>query len=440
MAAADLLYDLGREEEAWRALEGSGDLLSATGSRLLQALSGAVEAKLQLRHRRDVAAGHAVLDRLDAQAWLADYAFLREQSATWRGLALLMEQRDAEALGVLRAAVASMQAGERLMYLPTAAAYLAEAEWRAGDEAASDGAVEVALQASERLGSRHVLLQALADFPAVAARRIDAEPSGASGWHRLGRALRAEGVELSGVLPARVVVREFGALAVEVDGRRSPLRLTKSCLLLGYLAATPDRAEQKGRVLQALFDSGRDGSVTAYLRQAAHRARQVLPDGVSLELTADAVALRPPLALMSDSVRFEALLKEALALQGRARLDLLVRALATWDRGDYLPRVDLPWANERRIRLQAARDDALVEAATLAFDAGMYADGEALASRAIAHDPLREDAWQVRMRIVSSLGDYPAVLRAYRECERELAGAGARPTDTTVALLERLRR
>jgi hypothetical protein len=44
------------------------------------------------------------------------------------------------------------------------------------------------------------------------------------------------------------------------------------------------------------------------------------------------------------------------------------------------------------------------------------------------------------MRIVSALGDYPAVLRAYRDCERALAGAGARPTDTTVALLERLRR
>ncbi len=440
VAAADLLYELGRKEEARRALDGAGDLVNATGSRLLQALSDAIEAKLQLRHRRDVPAGHAVLDRLDAQPWVADYAFLREQSAAWRGLALLMENRDDEALGVLRATVASMQAGHRLLYLPTAATYLAEAEWRAGDEEASDEAVEVALDASERMGSRHVLLQALRDFPTVAARRIDAEPSGASRWHRLGRALRAERVELSGVLPARILVREFGQLSVEVDDRPAPLRLTKSCLLLAYLATTADRADRRSRVLEALFDAGRDGSVAAYLRQAAHRARQVLPEGVLLELTADSVTLRPPLAVVSESVRFEALLEESLALQGRARFDVLVRALSAWDGGDYLPRVDLAWANDRRLGLQAARDDALVEAGILAFDAGMYSDAEELASRAIAHDPVREDAWQVRMQTMSALGDYPAVLRAYRECERELAAAGAKPTETTVVLLERLRR
>ena len=117
-----------------------------------------------------------------------------------------------------------------------------------------------------------------------------------------------------------------------------------------------------------------------------------------------------------------------------------MRAISVWDQGAYLPSVDGTWANERRAGLEAARDDALVEAATLAHERGRYADAEALAGRAIANDPLREDAWQVRMRSMSALGDYQAVLRAFRACERELATAGARPTGTTVALLERLRR
>ena len=277
VAGADLLYDLGRADEAWRTLEGAHDVLARTGSRLLQGLSGAVEAKLQLRHRGDVAAAHRVLDRLEAQPWVAQYAFLREQAATWRGLALLMEGRDEAALDVLREAVASMRAGHRLLHLPTAAAYLAEAEWRSADEEASDAAIELAHEASASLGSPHLLLQALRDFPAVAARRIDAEPGGASDWHRLGRALRGEAVELSGVAPARVLVREFGRLAVEVDGRPAELRLTKSCLLLAYLAATAERRARRDRVVEALFEAGSDSSVGAYLRQAVHRVRRVLP-------------------------------------------------------------------------------------------------------------------------------------------------------------------
>jgi DNA-binding SARP family transcriptional activator len=333
-----------------------------------------------------------------------------------------------------------MRAGHRDLLLPVAAAYLAEAEWRAGDEEAADRAIDLAMQAGERLGSQHLLLQALGDFPAVAARRIDAEPDGDSSWHRLGRALRAEGHPVAGVLPATVHVREFGELAVEVDGRPAPLRLTKGCLLLAYLAAAPGGADRRGRVVEALFSSGREASVAAYLRQAAHRARQVLPDGVSLVLSEAEVALAPPLAAVSDSVRFQALLEQALGLSGGARLAVLLRAIAIADRGDHLPFVDVPWANQRRRRLQAARDDALVDAAGLAHAAGAYADAERFAGRVLAGDPLREDVWQVRRRVLGALGDYAAVLLAYRDCERALAAAGARPTGTTDGLVTQLRR
>src|SRR5439155_452551 len=113
---------------------------------------------------------------------------------TWYGLALLLEADDAAALARLRKAVESMVAGDRILELPTAAVYLAEAEWRAGDEEAADRAADRALDAARRQGSNHLLLQALADFPAVVSRRIDAEPGADSAWHELGRALIAQGV------------------------------------------------------------------------------------------------------------------------------------------------------------------------------------------------------------------------------------------------------
>jgi len=71
-----------------------------------------------------------------------------------------------------------MVRGDRILELPTAAVYLAEAYWRAGDEDASDQAADLALDAAQRQGSNHLLLQALDDVPAVPTRRLDAEPCG----------------------------------------------------------------------------------------------------------------------------------------------------------------------------------------------------------------------------------------------------------------------
>ncbi len=71
-----------------------------------------------------------------------------------------------------------MSAAERLLDLPTAAVYLAEAEWRLDNPDAADQAADRALSASVLQGSNHQLLTALSDYPAVASRRLDATWSG----------------------------------------------------------------------------------------------------------------------------------------------------------------------------------------------------------------------------------------------------------------------
>ena len=111
-----------------------------------------------------------------------------------------------------------MQAGHRILEPPTAAVYLAEAEWRAGDQDAADRAADIALDAARQQGSNHVLLQALADFPAVVARRIDAEAHADSAWHGIGRALAAQGVPVPTQIPTAIELVEFGGTAIILDG------------------------------------------------------------------------------------------------------------------------------------------------------------------------------------------------------------------------------
>ena len=251
-----------------------------------------------------------MLDRLREREPTSRLGYLAEQVDSWYGYALLLEDSTDAALQRLRRAVSSMRRSERMHELPTAAVYLAEAEWRAGDEDAADRAADVALEAARRQGSNHMLLQALADFPAVVTRRLDAEPAADSPWHELGRSLIAQGIALgASVATSSTLLVEFGRCALLVDGQEQRPRIAKSYELLAYLATTrPAWQADRDTLLDALFDGRADDAARAYLRQAVRWLRHVLGD--------DRVTVQ------DGSVRVlggDAIATESRALRGRAR-------------------------------------------------------------------------------------------------------------------------
>jgi DNA-binding SARP family transcriptional activator len=331
-----------------------------------------------------------------------------------------------------------MLAGDRILELPTAAVYLAEAEWRAGDEDAADEAADLALDTARRQGSNHLLLQALGDFPAVASRRLDAEPGTDSPWHEIGRALVAQGVQISTILQASVDLIEFGRRAIMIEGAEVRPRIGKSYELLAYLAAAPDGRAEREELLEALFGERRDESARAYLRQAIHRLRSVLPDD-ALHAQNGHVWLGEEVGVSSESVCLERKLAEAARLQRDERLSATLAALAIYDRGEYLPGPRAAWADDRQQRLADAVVEARYQAAVLAFGAGRYDEGRRLVSEVLGVDPLREAAWRLDMRIAQALGDEDGVLRSYHGCEEALAELQTSPSPSTRQLLERLR-
>ena len=167
--------------------------------------SDVLEAKLHLRVRRDPAAALAALERAEAHPKLSRFAWLRDFAWVWRGFALLLEGQDERAYEMLAPAVTAMRDGHRLLELPTGAVYLAEAAWRCGEEEAADRATEIAYSAAQAQGSNNMLIQALADFPAVLVRRLDIETEDESPWHQLGRALRHQAIKIDAAVDEPVV-------------------------------------------------------------------------------------------------------------------------------------------------------------------------------------------------------------------------------------------
>jgi DNA-binding SARP family transcriptional activator len=433
----ELLVDAGRRDEARAAIAHGRRLAQEDGSLSPLALNSFAEAKLALRLEKDPALARAVLDRIEAVPRARDILWAAEVFDTLYGLALLLEGEDQVALTRLRSAVAGMVAGDRILELPTAAVYLAEAEWRAGNEDAADRAADIALGAAQRQGSNHILMQALSDLPAVLSRRIDAEPTADSPWHQIGRALIAQGVRLTADPGTAVRFRDFGERSLEVDGTMRRPKIGKSYELLAYL--TLNGESSRDDLLEALFDGRTDDSARAYLRQAIQALRESLPNGALVAAQGGPVGLADDVLIVSDSERLESGLAEAARLQGRDRIAATLDAIKLTEEGEYLAGARSTWVDDRRAYLLERVVDARFEVAELAFASGDYDLAQQLGRAVLDSDPFREAAWRLMMRVACVRGDPDGVIREFKGCERTLARIDAAPAQSTRQLLHHLR-
>jgi ATP-dependent transcriptional regulator len=437
--STELLRQLREPDHAWRALLKGRERLRASGSVMLEMLSYVEEAALELRFNRDTARARAALERARSHPVGQHYAFVAEQAATWLGYALLLDGEEQAAVQCLRHAVSRMQRGQRILSLPAAAIYLAEAEWRIGNEERSDRATDWALAAAEQQGSNHLLLDALADFPLVLSRRLDAEPDADSPWHELGRALMSRGVQLTVPLATTIQLTEFGRVAIEVNGQEVRPRIKKSYELLAYLAGRRHQEATKDELLDALFGGRHDDSAAAYLRQALRKLREVLPED-SVRAEGNRIRMGERILIGSESGRLQCLVAQAAGLRGSDRLSALSAALSITAAGEYLPGLQSPWIQQHREQLAVLCLDTRCEAAELAFAMGDFPRANALAKEVLTEDPFRESMWRLKMRIANAIGDTDRIIAAYRACERALGQLGARPAASTRRLLDDLRR
>ena len=435
----ELLIDCGQLEEAQEAAEAGRKIAVGSGSLAYRAFHAAAVAKLALRLEQDPRAARAALDEVEADSEVRRIRVIAEHLDLWYGLALLRESRNGEALERLRRAVSRMVAGDRILELPTAAVYLSEAEWRCGHDDEADRFAELALNAAHRQGSNHLLLQALADFPEVVSRCVDSMPGPDSPWHALGRALA--GQQASSPKPSRVAVhlREFGGAAILVDGEQAQLGLAKAYELLAYLCARGGKAK-RSEIIDALFDARADESTRAYLRQAIHRLRRVLPEEAGLVAEAEYVLLCDASLITSDSVLCQARLAEAARHQGEERIATTQEALALLEHGSYLPGVTSQWVEERASELADLATTARYEVAEIAYSLGQFTLALDATETVLRTDPYREAAWRLSMRIASALGDQDGVVTALKECSRALSALGTEPSTSTRRLVEQLRR
>jgi ATP/maltotriose-dependent transcriptional regulator MalT/DNA-binding SARP family transcriptional activator len=435
---AELLAASERPEEAWSELITGRDRLSRSESPLYRIFALLTEVMLTLRFRRDTAQARAALRAVHQEPTATRRIRVLEQLALWQGLIALVEDNTDEALVQLREAVTLMQSWDRRLLLPTAAVYLAEAEWRAGNDELSDRAADLALEAAKTTGSVHPLCRALADFPAVLSRRLDLEPDPDGPWHDLGRTLvvDAESPEFAGPRSS-LVVDELDRAAILVGGRRHEPRLIKTIELLSYLALEgPD--VNRADLIAALFDSKNDKSANAYLRMAVNGIREMTGDQGCVHIDACHIRWNAQ-PLSSTFVEARTRYRRMRRVAGRDRLELALETLRRVEGREVLPGARSPWITGHRERWATLIMDIRHTAAEAAFEAASYGEAHRLVKQVLAEDPYRERGWRLAMKIASAVGDTDGVIAAYRGCTAALRELPTDPSPATRALFDRLR-
>jgi|GEM_PF-1432713 len=401
-----------------------------------RAVFAVAEGRVLVRMERMPEAAE-ILER--SREWSArrGLAAFREWAETWLAAARLGLGVDpAGPRALLHTAIGGMTRAGRRLELPAAWALLAEAEWRAGDEAAHDRAADAGYAAAEGMGTLGPLLDALDLVPDVLARRVDAAGAGDARWRILARRARTPAGRVS-LEAAHVVVRTLGSPRIEVDGRAVAVSSPKAVELAAVLARAGARGVPRSRLAAELFPEGADAANA--LRQLLHRLRRALPGGAEVVTAEGRLAWLPADAVVAEDRVLEALIARARGQVGPERLETLGRALALAARGPYLPAADGEAARRRRDELGIAVAEARREYAAALLAAGRTADAREAAAAAVGEEPYREDAWRLLMRSEALLGGPASAVAAFLACRRALGEVGLDPSPETEVLLDRLR-
>jgi DNA-binding SARP family transcriptional activator len=178
----------------------------------------------------------------------------------------------------------------------------------------------------------------------------------------------------------------------------------------------------------------------AYLRQAAHCLRQLLPEEVALLRDGDAFLLDGWALVETDMLLLEARIANAATRFGADRLEATRRIVSDHAGLGFLEGVECAWVAERRLQLADLLIDARIDTAVAALEHSRFDVAQAMLAEVLADQPYREQAWRLLMRASAAQGREDRVIELYRRCESALGTLGLEPAPSTRLLVDGLRR
>lgn len=235
----------------------------------------------------------------------------------------------------------------------------------------------------------------------------------------------------------------FGGLRVLQEGKVvARFHTPKAGSLLAYLACYQSRSHPREELIELLWPeveptTGRNrlkqmlSALRAQLEAAGFPADSLfLTDRTTVRIDAEQVS--------TDVAEFEDALQTAVLMSNVGEQESsLARAVALY-RGGFLPGFYDDWILTERERLAEAYIKVLLQWTRILEQAGDLQAALEPARRAVAADPLREEAHSTLMRLFARLGRPSDAIRQYRELERVLEEPGLQPSLSAQTLLREI--
>lgn len=217
----------------------------------------------------------------------------------------------------------------------------------------------------------------------------------------------------------------LGELQVRQHDRTiTRFRTHKAALLLACLAYPPYRPHPRDELAELLWPESEPSAARLNLRvELASLRRQLEPPGVpqGAVLRADhAVVELNPLAISTDVFAFQTAVQEAEKTEDQDRRISLLRRAVELYRGELLPGCYDDWVLWERSRLADRYLSALRELVCLLHGVGDLDVAIEYAHRAVAADPLSEEAHFDLIRLYASANRPADAVRQYHELEQIL--------------------
>lgn len=246
------------------------------------------------------------------------------------------------------------------------------------------------------------------------------------------------------MLPQPWEIGLLGGLCLRLGPHEvSRFRTQKTAALLAYLALFPQPSHPREVLLDILWpDSAPDAARNSLSVALSSLRRQLEPPGIpsGSVLLSDRTHVRlNPAGCATDVGAFLSAVAGASSTDDPAvRAGRLTEALGLY-RGDLLPGFYDEWVLPERERLVEACLQAHLSLADALQRLGQTDRALEYAHRAVARDPLREDARRVLMRLLQTAGNPSAARQQFRDLARGLREElDAAPSAETVALARSL--
>jgi len=244
-----------------------------------------------------------------------------------------------------------------------------------------------------------------------------------------------------GPVTGRWRIELFGGLrAREGDRVVTHFETRKISALLACLALHAPRSQAREVLAEKLWPEEDWGATRNRLRHALSSLRKELepqgaPDGGVLVASRTDVCLNPA-AITTDVAEFSAALVRGAQAADAAEQIRCLRLATDLYTGDFLPGFYEDWVVAERERFSRAYLGALVALAGMLAASGDSLGAIEVVRRAVAADPVREDARCDLMRYLVAAGRASEAVREYRALERVLAEElGATPSPASRAVL-----